>query len=109
MLLVLLIIQYVRRPFRLDDHAVLIQGEQVTLPQRVDPNTATAAELARIPHLGEATAAKIIAYREARIATAADGIVFRRQDDLDNIPGVGKALIEQFAPFLEFPGIPIQP
>lgn len=109
LLLVILIVQYVRRPYRLDDRAVLIQGEKVALPQRVDPNTGSAAELARIPHLGEATAAKIIAYRDARKGTAADGIVFRRPDDLDNVPGIGKSLIEQFSPFLAFPDATTQP
>jgi hypothetical protein len=102
-LLILLAITYFRRPARLDDHAVLLHGQQVAVPQRVDPNTATAQELARIPHLGEALAAKIITYREARKSTAKDGIVFRQPADLDNVPDIGKKLIEQFEPFLEFP------
>ncbi len=102
-LLVILTITYVRRPARLDDHAVLVHNEVVLLPQRVNPNTATLQELSRIPHLGEALAARIITYRDARKATAKDGIVFRQAADLDNVPEIGKKLIAQFEPFLEFP------
>ena len=44
-LLGVLIIYYIRRPARLDDSRILIDGKPLTLPQRVDPNTATAQEL----------------------------------------------------------------
>jgi hypothetical protein len=103
LLLICLTIQWVRRPYRLDDHAVVIDGEPVTLPERSDPNTASAEELARIPHLGDALAARIVQYRDARTSTAADGVVFRRPADLDPIPGLGPKLIDQLSPYLRFP------
>ena len=53
------------------DSAVLIRGEPVLLPQRIDPNTATQAELARIPHIGDAMAQRIIQYRENLISKLA--------------------------------------
>ena len=73
------------------------------MPRRVDPNTATAAELTRIPHLAEALAARIIDYREKRKGLADGGIVFREPADLTRVPGLGKATVEQLRPYLEFP------
>ena len=102
-LLTFLLIQYLRRPARLDDPVVTYNGEAITLPRRVDPNTATAAELTRIPHLAEALAGKIIDYREKRKRLTEDGIVFREPADLSKIPGLGKATVEQLRPYLEFP------
>ncbi len=109
LLLAVLTVQFIRRPYRLDDHTVLVQGQPVLLPQRVNPNTATQQELARIPHLGDATAMRIITYREARKATAQDGVVFHQAADLDNVPEIGKKLIEQLEPFMEFPDPTTQP
>jgi hypothetical protein len=103
LLLVFLGIQWWRRPARLDDRAVLIRGDPVLLPQRIDPNTATQAELARIPHIGDAMAQRIIQYRESRKPNSADGIVFRQAGDLDGVPGIGPKLVGQIAPFFQFP------
>jgi len=108
-LLALLTVQFLRRPARLDDPKVIVDGRAVTLPVRMDPNTATLEELARIPHLGETLAGKIVAYRSARAATAADGIVFHQLGDLDAVPGIGKKVLEQIEPFLAFPGAASQP
>ena len=105
-LLALLILQYSRHPARIDDPAVLIEGQSVVLPQRIDPNTATVQEFARIPHLGDTLAQKIVQYREVRRAIATEGIVFHQPADLDPIPGIGKKLIEQLSPFLQFPEEP---
>ena len=103
LLLVFLAIHWAQRPARLDDGAVLIRGEPVLLPQRMDPNTATQAELARIPHIGDAMAKRIIQYRESRKPNSADGIVFRQAGDLDGVPGIGPKLVGQIAPFFQFP------
>jgi hypothetical protein len=104
LLMVFLGVQWWRRPARLDDGAVVVHGEPVVLPQRVDPNVATAVELARIPHISDVLAARIIEYREARKGTSADGVVFRQAGDLDGVPGIGPKLTGQMAAFLKFPG-----
>src|SRR3954452_18931433 len=59
LLLLFLTIQYLRRPARLNDPAIT-HDPQLSLPERVDPNTATLQQLARIPHLGEKLAQKIL-------------------------------------------------
>jgi hypothetical protein len=104
LLLVCLVVQYVRRPFWREDRIVVLDGERIALPMRIDPNEATVEELGRIPHVGEATAKKIIAWRDSRKPTAADGTVFRRIEDLDAVPGIGKRLLDEMRPFLRFPG-----
>jgi DNA uptake protein ComE-like DNA-binding protein len=104
MLLVLLGVQAWRRPFWINDGVVVVEGGRVTLPARIDPNEAGAEELGRIPHVGEPLAQRIVAYREARKGTAAEGVVFRRAEDLDAVPGVGPRLIQEMQPFLRFPG-----
>jgi hypothetical protein len=111
LLVVFLAVQYWRRPYRLNDGPVAVEGQAVVLPQRVDPNVATVQELSRIPRIGETTAGKIVAYREARKETAAGGVVFRQAADLDAVPGIGPKLVEQLGPFLRFPeeGIETQP
>jgi DNA uptake protein ComE-like DNA-binding protein len=104
LLLVFLGIGYWRRPYRMNDGVVVENGQQVTLPIRMDPNEASVEELGRIPHVGESLARKIVDWREARKGTAAEGIVFRQLEDVDAVPGVGKKLLEEMKPFLKFPG-----
>ncbi|HEY4330466.1 MAG TPA: helix-hairpin-helix domain-containing protein [Phycisphaerae bacterium] len=103
LLIAVLTIQFIRRPARVDDPVTILRGQSVALPQKIDPNTASLQELSRIPHIGEILGQKIIDYREARKAMAAGGVVFRQAADLDAVPGIGKKLIEQLSPFLQFP------
>jgi competence protein ComEA len=60
---------------------------------RVDVNAATAAELTRLPGIGPALAARIVASR------AADG-PFRSVDDLARVPGIGPASVERLRPLV---------
>ncbi len=101
--LVLLIIQYAMWPARLDDPVVIVHGEAITLARRMDPNTASAEQLARIPRVGEKLAQAIVMYRDARKTVVGDGIVFHELADIDRVPGIGKKLLEQMSDYLEFP------
>jgi competence ComEA-like helix-hairpin-helix protein len=96
-----LAIQYWRRPAMLGEGSVTVEGGVATLPLRVDPNVASIEELSRIPHLGEKTASKIIAYRDSH--RDADGVAFHREEDLGRVGGIGKALLEQVRAYLVFP------
>jgi hypothetical protein len=106
LLLVVLLIQYIRRPFRLDDRITVLHGQPLALPTRIDPNTATLEELTRIPHIGNKVAAKIVAYRDARKPLTPDNIVFRSTEDLAHIPGLGEKTATDLAPYFEFPEDP---
>jgi competence ComEA-like helix-hairpin-helix protein len=67
--------------------------------ERLDPNVVPAEELERLPGVGPALAARIVADREARGAFHAAG-------DLRRVPGVGAATLERIAPFLTLPAGP---
>lgn len=59
--------------------------------ERIDPNTATATELTRLPRVGPALAGRILAEREANGP-------FRRLGDLGRVSGVGERTLELLAP-----------
>jgi competence protein ComEA len=64
--------------------------------ERIDPNTATEAELDRLPKVGPGQARKIVKWR-----TAHGG--FRTVADLDSVPGIGAAALAAMAPYLTLP------
>ncbi len=68
---------------------------------RLDPNTASAEELAAIPGLGPAMAGRIVAYRDKQLA-AGRSPAFADLSDLDHVEGVGKATLEAIGPSLQF-------
>ncbi len=67
--------------------------------ERIDPNTASALELQRLPRVGPALAGRIVAHREA----SGD---FRTLADLDAVPGVGPAMLAGLAPLVTLPPAP---
>ncbi|MEL7237327.1 MAG: ComEA family DNA-binding protein [Planctomycetota bacterium] len=73
------------------------EGEHAPhLEHRIDPNRATAAQLAAMPGLGPARAADILADREA-------GTPYTSADDLQRIKGIGPAMVNKLRPHLVFP------
>lgn len=75
----------------------------------VDPETAPWWELAAVPRLGESMARRIVEFREIRrdplpADDPSDGArVFRRAEDLLQVPGIGRATLRRMRPFLRFP------
>ncbi|HID88186.1 MAG TPA: ComEA family DNA-binding protein [Anaerolineales bacterium] len=63
-------------------------------PQRIDLNTATAAELEALPHIGPTLARDIVAYRETYGP-------FRSVEDLLNVPGIGPSTLKEIRPWVE--------
>lgn len=61
--------------------------------ERIDPNTASADELDRLPKVGPALAQRIVDWRASHGA-------FRTLADLDSVPGVGPALLRDAGPHL---------
>jgi competence protein ComEA len=79
------------------------------LADRIDPNTASAAELSSIPQLGPARAAAIVAYREKFAAAHPGGRAFERIEDLMKVRGIGRAIAEKLGGHLVFEGAAAQP
>jgi competence ComEA-like helix-hairpin-helix protein len=71
----------------------------LTEGERIDPNTADADDLARLPKIGEGTAERIVAWRAARGA-------FRTLADLDSVPGIGPAALAEIAPHVTLAAAP---
>jgi len=72
-------------------------AEPLGAGERVDVDRATAAELARLPRIGPALAARIVADREARGP-------FGSLDGLRRVPGVGATTAGALAPHVHFSG-----
>jgi len=77
--------------------ASLAAGRPLQPGQRLDPNTASAQELARIPGLGMRLAKEIVADREIR------GL-FGSLEALDRVEGIGPVTIRRLESFLLIPG-----
>jgi DNA uptake protein ComE-like DNA-binding protein len=73
------------------------------LADRLDPNSATAAELAAIPRLGEGHAASIVEFRERYVREHPGHAAFLRLSDLEQARGIGAATAELMQPYLSFP------
>ena len=76
------------------------------LQSAVNPNTAPWWELAVLPRVGEVTAKRIVAYREAvdsaRPAPARREPVFAAPADLERVHGIGPKTAQRAAPHLTF-------
>lgn len=69
---------------------------------RVNPNTAPAVSLARLPGIGLARARAIVALRDHLQDRAGRRIAFRTADDMSQVKGIGPATIEGIRPWLQF-------
>jgi DNA uptake protein ComE-like DNA-binding protein len=73
-------------------------GEPAGPPKPIDPNTATPAELDRLPGIGPSLAARIVEERELR--------PFTTLADLQRVPGIGAALATRLAGRVTLPAGP---
>lgn len=62
--------------------------------ETIDPNTASAVELARLSGVGPALAERIVAFREVEGG-------FPSVSSLEAVPGIGAATVERLRPYLE--------
>jgi hypothetical protein len=72
------------------------------LADRLDPNTATAAQLAAIPNVGEKLAATIVEHREKYVKDHPGKAAFAEPRDLLRVRGVGVAKMEALTSYLRF-------
>ncbi len=98
------------RPVRIGEPVDVAPALLRRAEQRIDPNTASWAELARLPGIGEVIAKRIVCFRNANGATGRPaspttrpGIVFRRPEDLARVRGIGPKTVRKVARYLKFP------
>lgn len=84
------------RAAKLIDDPAHRQANALRDGQRIDINSATAAELELLPHVGPSLARKIVEARSQR------GGVFRAPEDLLQVRGVGQKTLTKLRPFLRF-------
>jgi hypothetical protein len=72
------------------------------IEDRVNPNYASPASLARLPRIGPARAREIVFYRHRFIEQAGQRLAFDRAEDLGEVTGIGPATIEAIRPWLSF-------
>jgi competence ComEA-like helix-hairpin-helix protein len=70
--------------------------------ERINPNEAPVASLMRLPQIGTARARAIVAQRERHGSDAGGPPVFRKAEDLQQIKGIGPAIVEEVRPWLQF-------
>jgi competence ComEA-like helix-hairpin-helix protein len=77
------------------------QAKKVVFVQtgKLNPNIASASELAELPSLGPAKARAIVEYRQSQIGNEN---AFKNADDLENVKGIGSKTVEKIKPWLEF-------
>jgi DNA uptake protein ComE-like DNA-binding protein len=105
-LLVYVSVRFLRNPVRLPDPLPSHGDRAAELEDRLDPNTATAAQIAAIPNIGEKLAATIVAYREKAQRDHPGKTVFTSVYSLSVIRGIGPARLETLRAYLIFPPKP---
>jgi competence ComEA-like helix-hairpin-helix protein len=70
--------------------------------ERINPNDAPVASLARLPGIGLTRARAIVALREHLREREGGGPAFRSADDLQQVKGIGPATVEGIRPWLRF-------
>jgi DNA uptake protein ComE-like DNA-binding protein len=105
-LLIYVSVRFFCNPVHLPD-PLPSHGDRATeLADRLDPNTATAAQIAAIPNIGEKLAATIVEYRLRAEHDHPGKTVFTSIYSLTVIRGIGPAKLETLRAYLIFPPKP---
>jgi DNA uptake protein ComE-like DNA-binding protein len=96
-------VRYWLNPMYVSEPQPLVPAKASELADRIDPNVATADELAALPLIGERRASDIISYRQRYVVDHPGRIAFEKPEDLLAIRGIGASILAQIRPYLIFP------
>jgi DNA uptake protein ComE-like DNA-binding protein len=105
-LLIYVSVRFIRNPVHLPEPLPSHGDRAAELDDRLDPNTATVAQLGAIPNIGEKLAATIVEYRQRAQHDHPGKTVFTSIYSLTVVRGVGPAKLEALRAYLMFPPKP---
>jgi len=79
-----------------------VQPQLLSPGERINPNEAPVASLARLPGIGVARARAIVAFREDLRRQGRQDPAFHGAEDLCEVHGIGPATLEGVRPWLRF-------
>lgn len=88
--------------FALHIQGRVVQPPQLSSGERINPNEAPVASLARLPGIGAARARAIVAFREGLRTQGRQDPAFHCAEDLCEVRGIGPAALEGIRPWLRF-------
>ncbi len=100
----LIVYRALANPARLSESLEVSTVSLQSAGERIDPNTASWASLARLPGIGPGRAKAIVSYREGLAAQDPSQPPFARPADLQKVSGIGPVTVETITPYLSFPG-----
>ena len=74
----------------------------IALDDKINPNDATVASLARLPNIGLVRAQAIVAYRDQFRIRNSDNWLFQDCNDLQNVKGIGPKTAQNISKWLKF-------
>ena len=86
----------------LADFSAGSSADGIELESRINPNDAPISSLVRLPGIGAAKAAAIVAYRDGYSLEQAEGMVFGNCDDMQKVKGIGPKTAENICAWLKF-------
>lgn len=77
-------------------------GNEIRLDNRINPNTAPVASMARLPGIGPAKAEAIVIYRQNFRGRNGENQPFENMDDLQKVNGIGPKTVQNISEWLKF-------
>ena len=78
------------------------QAQHSDLYEKINPNTAPASSLVRLPRIGWSKAQAVVTYRQQHLVETPGMPVFRGPGDLTQIPGFGPQTVAAISGWLDF-------
>jgi len=77
-------------------------GKEIRIDNRINPNNASVASMARLPGIGIARAEAIVTYRNNFRGKNGEAQPFQGPDDLQKVNGIGPVTVQNISEWLKF-------